>query len=79
MVHNTYMDNYENIAKTNKDRAIALAGGPSVLARLLGITRQGVCYWHRVPVKHLITVSRVSGVPVNELVPECAFVSPNES
>lgn len=68
--------NYSKLAKMNKEKAVALAGGPVELSKKMTqaghkITRQGITYWSRVPLKHLIAVSRISGVPVQELVPEC--------
>jgi DNA-binding transcriptional regulator YdaS (Cro superfamily) len=39
------------------------AGNPSKLARLLGITRQAVDQWKRVPVEHVLAVEEMSGIP----------------
>lgn len=67
--------NFKKLAELGKDKAIELSGGPASLSRKMGlngvvITRQGVAYWSRVPIKHLILVSTLSGVPVRDLVPE---------
>jgi DNA-binding transcriptional regulator YdaS (Cro superfamily) len=43
---------------------ISKAGGsPSALARKLGITRQAVDQWKRVPVEHVLAVEEMSGIP----------------
>lgn len=39
------------------------AGGDAALAELLGVTRQAVDQWKRVPQHHVLTVERLTGVP----------------
>jgi hypothetical protein len=41
----------------------AAAGGIGALAEKLGLSRQAVAIWHRVPIKHLNKVSDVTGIP----------------
>lgn len=41
----------------------AASGGVGTLARSLGLSRQAVAVWHRVPFKHLNKVSDLTGIP----------------
>ena len=54
--------------------AVYRAGGPRKLSRLLGISTPGVCYWYtrtgRVPLAHVATLARLSGIPREELRPD---------
>lgn len=55
-------------------RAVALAGGPTGLARMIkrGVKRQNVAYWVGagiVPAEHCPTIERETGVPCEELCP----------
>ena len=73
------METYKELAKQAKDKAVAQVGSHAKLAEALStqyqinITRQGISFWSRVPVKYLAQVSQISGVPVRELVPEIAL------
>ena len=51
-------------------RAIEIAGSGEVLARRLGITRQALQQWDKIPAKYLIPIERLTGVPREELRPE---------
>lgn len=46
------------------------AGSYSRIAAALGLTRQTVAAWQRVPAEHVITVEEVSGIPRHELRPD---------
>lgn len=69
---------YNRIAQDGMKRAIQQAGGLSELSRQLEkqgykITRQGIFRWHRVPLKYVPAVARISGVSPAVLVPETAL------
>lgn len=51
-------------------KAIKAAGGPAALARYLGIQRQAVSQWRRVPVDHVLAIERLTDVSRNELRPD---------
>ncbi|MDZ7711734.1 MAG: Cro/CI family transcriptional regulator [Rhodovibrio sp.] len=51
-------------------KAIQRAGGVSALARQLGITRQAIYAWSRIPVEHVFTIEQMSGVPRHTLRPD---------
>lgn len=51
-------------------QAIAIAGGPAALGRVLGITGQAVSVWEKVPIKHLITVEKLTGIGRDKLRPD---------
>lgn len=51
-------------------RAIEAAGGLTVLAESLGITKQALSQWDEVPPLRVLAVERVSGVPRHELRPD---------
>jgi DNA-binding transcriptional regulator YdaS (Cro superfamily) len=51
-------------------RAAEAAGGKAALARLLGLSRQAVHRWHRVPADRLDEVERATGVPREVLRPD---------
>lgn len=48
-------------------RAIKQMGSAAKLAAALGITRSAVSQWRWIPGKHVRQVSRVTGIPLNEL------------
>jgi len=52
------------------DTAVNRAGGPSALAMVLGLTRQAVSKWKRVPAVHVKLVSAHSGIPPEKLRPD---------
>lgn len=41
-------------------RAVALAGGPSALAKTLGVTSQAISQWTRVPAERVLQVERAT-------------------
>jgi hypothetical protein len=50
--------------------AIVAAGGIAELARQLGVTRQAVSLWDKIPLKHLRAVSKMTGIPRQQLRPD---------
>ena len=52
------------------EKAIAGARTRAELARRLGITRQAVGQWKRIPAERVIDVERATGVPRGELRPD---------
>jgi DNA-binding transcriptional regulator YdaS (Cro superfamily) len=50
-------------------RAIKEMGSAAKLAAALGITRSAVSQWRSIPSWHIAEVSRLTGIPVEELVP----------
>ncbi len=50
---------------------IAKAGGPTALARKLGITSQAVSQWRRIPVIHVRAVAVESNLPVDAVLAAC--------
>jgi len=51
-------------------KAIKAAGSISKLARALGISPQAVWQWREIPVRHVISIERIFGVPREELRPD---------
>jgi DNA-binding transcriptional regulator YdaS (Cro superfamily) len=50
--------------------AIDAAGSPTALARLLGITKQAVFSWERVPYERARAVQDATGIPLHDLRPD---------
>jgi DNA-binding transcriptional regulator YdaS (Cro superfamily) len=50
--------------------ALVAAGGIAELARQLGVTRQAVSLWDKIPLKHLRAVSKMTGIPRQQLRPD---------
>jgi Bacterial toxin YdaS len=51
-------------------KAIDRAGGPSAFARKVGVSRQSIWNWKRVPTHRIIQVEWLTGVPREELRPD---------
>jgi DNA-binding transcriptional regulator YdaS (Cro superfamily) len=51
-------------------KAIHRAGGVRALARALGIVHQAVSHWQRTPVRRVIEIERLTGVPRQQLRPD---------
>jgi len=51
-------------------RAIKAAGGPSALARKLGIKPQAVSQWKNVPAERVVEIEAATGIPRHELRPD---------
>ena len=45
-------------------------GGMAQLAAKLGIARQAIYQWSRIPAERVVEVERITGVPRNELRPD---------
>lgn len=52
------------------DQAIKAAGGPSSLAGKLGIERQAVSQWKRIPVGRVLTIEEITGISRSVLRPD---------
>lgn len=52
------------------EKAKKVAGGPSALARLLGIKPQAIHQWNEVPPLRVLDVERHTGIPRYELRPD---------
>lgn len=48
----------------------AATGSMAELARQLGLTRQAVSIWEKVPLKHLKAVSKMTGISRQQLRPD---------
>lgn len=46
------------------------AGGLDALARAVGVRKQTVWEWSRVPPKHVLRVEELTGIPASELRPD---------
>jgi DNA-binding transcriptional regulator YdaS (Cro superfamily) len=55
---------------TALQRALLAAGGPTALARELGITSQAISQWLRVPATRVRDVERITGISRSELRPD---------
>jgi DNA-binding transcriptional regulator YdaS (Cro superfamily) len=51
-------------------RAIEAAGGARALADRLGISRQAISHWTRVPSKRIVDIERLTGVDREVLRPD---------
>jgi len=60
---------YQDMDKITQ-QAIAKAGGVTALAAALGISRQAVNQWKRVPPSKAGSVSKLTGIPVQKLRPD---------
>jgi DNA-binding transcriptional regulator YdaS (Cro superfamily) len=47
-------------------------GGPAALARKLGMTPAAITNWKDVPARHLLTISSLTGMLVEEIRPDLA-------
>lgn len=52
------------------ERAIRKVGGQTTLAELIGVAKQAVQSWRRVPPDRVLSVEAASGVPCWELRPD---------
>jgi len=58
------------MSETPLERAIIAAGGLTKLAASLGIKKQAVAQWEKVPPLRVLEVERASGVSRHELRPD---------
>jgi len=49
---------------------ILAVGGLSELSRRLGVTRQAVSNWNKVPFKYIRSISEMTGIPREKLRPD---------
>jgi hypothetical protein len=42
------------------------------LAQGLGLQKQALTRWHRIPLQHVVSTSELTGVPVEHIIPEIA-------
>jgi len=49
---------------------VKLAGGVRPLARLLGISPQAIVQWSQIPVRHVLTIERLTGIRREALRPD---------
>ena len=52
------------------DRAIEAAGGRKKLAEHLGLTRPATYYWDEIPMRYLLRIEKLTGIPRQELRPD---------
>lgn len=50
--------------------AAGKVGGMSALAEKIGITRQGLYQWKRIPAERVIALESITGIPRHELRPD---------
>ena len=50
--------------------AIERAGGPTKLARELGVSRQAIHLWKKIPVEHVKAIAAITGLPTVALRPD---------
>ena len=50
--------------------AISAAGGPTALAKKLGVSKQAVCQWKRCPPGQVLAVEKLAGVSRYDLRPD---------
>lgn len=50
--------------------AMKAAGGGAYLAEYLGIERQAVYQWRRVPVQHVLNIKGLTGIPCWQMRPD---------
>jgi DNA-binding transcriptional regulator YdaS (Cro superfamily) len=56
-------------SKTVTEIIVSL-GSLSEVARRLGVSRQAIAQWDKVPVKHLRVISEMTGIPCQKLRPD---------
>ena len=51
-------------------KVLKVVGGRRALAKRLGISRQAVQQWRRVPLEHMAEIERLTAIPARELRPD---------
>ena len=69
----------DELTPTPLSRALKAAGGPSELARKLGISSQAVSQWERIPGERTLAVEDITGIPAHELRPDLYRAPRSES
>lgn len=59
-------------------RAAEKAGNRAKLAKIVGLTRQTVSQWKRIPAEHVLRIEAETGVPRHELRPDLYPLEPAE-
>lgn len=60
------------------EQAKKAAGGPSKLAKALGITSQAVSQWRCVPAGYVMAVERLTGISKHKLRPDVFGLEPDK-
>jgi DNA-binding transcriptional regulator YdaS (Cro superfamily) len=68
MPYGVLMDNIDHQAIVAE--AVRLGGGPTELARHLGIASQAISQWTRIPVGRVIAIEAITGLPREYLRPD---------
>ena len=55
-------------------KAIKVAGGRSELARRIGVTKGALYFWKRIPAEKIVSVSKATGIPPEDLRPDLAKI-----
>lgn len=55
---------------TPLERAIAVTGSVAVLAERIGVSRQAIYLWKRIPAERVMDVERATGISHKELRPD---------
>ncbi|WP_390670877.1 YdaS family helix-turn-helix protein [Gluconacetobacter entanii] len=51
-------------------KAVNAAGGPTIVAKRLGIKVPSIYSWSRIPAEHVLTIARLSGMSPHEIRPD---------
>jgi hypothetical protein len=73
MFDKSFLSRYSFFMKHRSEpllEALIAIGGISELARNLGVTRQAVSAWNRVPLKYVKRVSELTNIPHHRLRPD---------
>jgi DNA-binding transcriptional regulator YdaS (Cro superfamily) len=58
--------------------AVGKLGSQTLVARRIGVTRQAMAQWSRVPAEHVLEMENISGVSRYELRPDVYGPPPNQ-
>jgi DNA-binding transcriptional regulator YdaS (Cro superfamily) len=51
-------------------RIFEAVGGPAALAKELGVTKQAISQWRKVPPRRALEIQRLTGIPCHEMRPD---------